>query len=71
MCFCLQIEGQEYIVTALVLRYKLTRGRYVRDHNKLEVLRTGRYLYNEYLSNMMQLASAGGSGRGGDSKPRS
>ena len=42
-------------MTALVLRYKLRRGRYERDHSKLEVLRTGRFLYNEYLASMMKL----------------
>lgn len=50
-----QIEGEEYVVTALVLQYKLRRGRYERAHNKLEVLRTGRFLYNEYLASMMKM----------------
>ena len=58
---CLQIDGEEYIVQSLVLRYKLQRGRYVRDHNKLEVLRAGRYLVNQYLSSM--LAASGKEGR--------
>ena len=49
-----QIEGQEYVVTALVLQYKLRRGRYVRDHNRLEVQRTGRFLYNGFLDRCMQ-----------------
>jgi hypothetical protein len=60
----LQIEGQEYVVTALVLQYKLQKGKYVRDHSKLEVLRTGRFLYNEYLSSMMKLSSPRGTNRG-------
>lgn len=33
----LQIEGKEYIVTSLILQYKLQRGRYVRDHCKVQV----------------------------------
>jgi hypothetical protein len=52
----LQIEGEEYIVTGLVLQYKLQRGKYVRDHSKLEVQRTGRFLYNEFLRDMMKLS---------------
>ena len=55
----MQIEGEEYVVTGLVLQYKLQKGKYVRDHSKLEVLRTGRFLYNEYLSNMMELSHKG------------
>jgi hypothetical protein len=54
----MQIEGQEYVVTSLILQYKLHRGRYVRDHSKLEVLRTGRYLYNEYLKSMMKMTTS-------------
>lgn len=49
----MQIEGKEYVVTSLVLQYKLQRGRYVREHSKLQVLATGRFFYNEYLSAMM------------------
>jgi hypothetical protein len=52
----MQIEGEEYIVTGLILQYKLQRGKYVRDHSKLEVQRTGRFLYNEFLRNMMELS---------------
>jgi hypothetical protein len=47
------VEGSEYIVTSLVLHYKLQRGKYVRDHNKLKVQRTGRYLYNSFLTSLM------------------
>jgi hypothetical protein len=54
----MQIEGREYVVTALVLQFKLQRGRYVREHGKLEVQATGRYLYNQFLSDMMDLAGA-------------
>jgi hypothetical protein len=53
-----QIEGKEYVVTALVLNFKLRRGRYERDHSKLEVQRTGRFLYNQYLTAMMDQAGA-------------
>eukprot|EP00892_Ulva_mutabilis_P000697 jgi/Ulvmu1/10628/UM066_0007.1 len=51
----LSIEGKEYVVTSLILQYKLQRGRYVRDHCKLQVLPTGRYFYNEFLSAMMEM----------------
>ena len=50
----MQIEGTEYIVTSLVIHYKLTNGKYFRDHNKLEVQSTGRFLYNGYLTNLMR-----------------
>lgn len=56
----LQIEGKEYIVTSLTLQYRLQKGKYVRDHSKLKVLATGRYLYNEYLSSMMDQAPTKG-----------
>jgi hypothetical protein len=56
----LQIRGQEFIVTALVLNFKLQNGKYVKDHSKLEVLRTGRFLYNEFLSSMMEVSPENG-----------
>jgi hypothetical protein len=60
-CSCVQIEGKEYVVTSLVLQYRLERGKYVRDHSKVKVLATGRYFYNEYLSAMMEKAPVDGS----------
>ena len=53
----MQIEGKEYVVTSLILQYRLERGKYVKDHSKVKVLATGRYFYNEYLSAMMEKAS--------------
>jgi hypothetical protein len=37
---------RRYIVTALVLQFKLVAGRYRRDHSRLEVQPVGRYLTN-------------------------
>lgn len=39
----------------VVLRYRLVRGRYRQDHRRLEVRRTGRYLYNQFLETMYSM----------------
>jgi hypothetical protein len=45
----IEIDGHGYVVTGLVLQYKLQRGRYVREHSRLEVQPTGRWLLNMML----------------------
>ena len=49
---------QDYVVSSLVVQYKLRKGRYERDHNRLEVQQTGRYLVNMYLNQCMQRGSS-------------
>ncbi|WIA30383.1 hypothetical protein OEZ86_000469 [Tetradesmus obliquus] len=49
----IEIEGQGYVVTRLELTFKLVKGRYVRDHSRLEVQPTGRYFLNMMLDNLI------------------
>ena len=44
---------QDFVVTSLVLQYKLVAGRYQREHNKLEVQQTNRYLMNLYYDSLL------------------
>eukprot|EP01025_Chloroclados_australasicus_P066273 TRINITY_DN9098_c0_g2_i1.p1 TRINITY_DN9098_c0_g2~~TRINITY_DN9098_c0_g2_i1.p1 ORF type:complete len:600 (-),score=51.13 TRINITY_DN9098_c0_g2_i1:462-2159(-) len=50
----IEVEGQGYVVSSVVLRYKLERGKYVRDHNKLEVQKTPRYFLNLMLKDLYE-----------------
>ena len=45
---------QDFVVTSLVLKYKLVAGRYQRDHNRLEVQQTSRYLMNLYYDGLLE-----------------
>ena len=45
---------QDFVVTSLVLKYKLVGGRYQRDHNRLEVQQTNRYLMNLYYDGLLE-----------------
>ena len=45
---------QDFVVTSLVLKYKLVAGRYQRDHNRLEVQQTNRYLMNLYYDGLLE-----------------
>lgn len=58
----IEIDGQGYVVTSLVLQYKLVKGKYVRDHNKLEVQPTGRYFLNMMLENLISARYIGPTG---------
>lgn len=58
----IEVDGQGYVVTSLVLRYKLVKGKYVRDHNRLDVLPTGRYFLNLMLENLIQARYLGPTG---------
>eukprot|EP01024_Parvocaulis_polyphysoides_P021608 TRINITY_DN2023_c0_g1_i2.p2 TRINITY_DN2023_c0_g1~~TRINITY_DN2023_c0_g1_i2.p2 ORF type:complete len:121 (-),score=3.22 TRINITY_DN2023_c0_g1_i2:276-638(-) len=50
----IEVEGQGYVVSCVVLRYKLERGKYIRDHNKLEVQKTPRYFLNLMLNDLYE-----------------
>lgn len=45
---------QDFVVTSLVLKYKLVGGRYQRDHNRLEVQQTSRYFVNLYYDSLLE-----------------
>ncbi len=42
-----EAEAEDYIVQRTVLRYKLERGKYRPKEKRLEVRKTGRFLYNK------------------------
>ncbi|KAK1290731.1 hypothetical protein QJS10_CPB18g01309 [Acorus calamus] len=48
------IEGQAYMVSAVVHRYQLRKGRYEPSEKRLDVQSTGRYIVNMYLENLLQ-----------------
>ncbi|EFN56875.1 hypothetical protein CHLNCDRAFT_51665 [Chlorella variabilis] len=66
-----EIAGSSYVVQSVVLQFKLVRGKYRRDHARLEVQGTGRWMANLYLENVFQLDAppegGGGSGSGSGS----
>eukprot|EP00951_Prasinocladus_malaysianus_P009637 scaffold70346_cov37-Prasinocladus_malaysianus.AAC.1 len=49
-----EVEGSEYVVSSVVLRYRLEYGKYVRDHNRLEVQPTSRYFLNRMLDDIYE-----------------
>lgn len=59
----LELDGQSYVVTGLVLQYKLQRGKYVRHHSRLEVQKTGRFFLNQMLNNLIQATYMGETGK--------
>lgn len=48
---------RDYVVSAVVLHYKLRSGKYQRDHNRLEVQKTGRWLLNQHLEQLLDSPS--------------
>lgn len=61
--------GDDYVVQSVVMQYKLVRGKYRRDHTRLEVFRTGRYLANSFLEGLLQLKAGPPPDGGGGSAP--
>eukprot|EP00775_Hariotina_reticulata_P011627 gene11627-11771_t len=59
----IEIDGQGYVVTSLVLKYKLVKGKYVRDHSRLEVLPTSRYFLNMMLDGLVHAKYIGPTGQ--------
>ena len=53
----IEVNGQSYIVKTTTIRYKLERGRYVRDKKRVDVLGTSRYLSNLYLNQLLEKSS--------------
>ena len=45
----IEVEGDSYVVQKVVFRFRLTRGKYKPAERRLEVRRTGRFLYNKYV----------------------
>ncbi len=61
-CTC---NGQFFIVEKTRVRWKLERGRYVRDHKRLDVLGTGRYLSNMFLNSLLEIETSDEEEEGG------
>lgn len=51
----IEVMGDSYVVQKVVLRYRLVRGRYRQDHRRLEVRRTGRFLYDKFLETVYSM----------------
>ena len=50
----IELDGTEYVVRGLVLRYRLVRGRYERDASVLEVSTQGRFLVERFLQGLLE-----------------
>ena len=61
----IEIDGQFFIVEKTRVRWKLERGRYVRDHKRLDVLGTGRYLSNMFLNSLLEIETSDEEEEGG------
>ena len=53
----LQVDEVDYVVSSVVLNYKLVGGRYRRENNRLEVQTTGRYFLNMHLEQLLDAPS--------------
>jgi hypothetical protein len=62
----IEVEGAGYVVTSVVVQFKLRQGKYVREHNKLEVLPTGRWLLNLQLESLLKATYIGPPGSAQD-----
>lgn len=51
----IDVGGSAYVVQSVVLQYKLVRGRYQRDHQRLEVTAGGRLLAEQFLEGLLEL----------------
>jgi hypothetical protein len=51
-------DGSSYVVESLVLRFRLVNGRYQQEHRRLDVNKTGRFLYNTFLESVYAQSAA-------------
>jgi len=49
----IEVDGESYIVSSVVLKYKRQGGRYVRNHNGLNVQSLSRFFVTRHLENML------------------
>ena len=50
-----ELEGEgSFVVSRTVHKYKLEKGKYVKDHKRLEVEPTGRYFLNRMLDDIYE-----------------
>mmetsp|Transcript_13794 Transcript_13794/g.24151 ORF Transcript_13794/g.24151 Transcript_13794/m.24151 type:complete len:161 (-) Transcript_13794:243-725(-) len=58
----IDIEGQGYVVTATYVQMKLQKGQYVRDHSRLDVTPTGRWVLQQHLNSLLKATFVGPTG---------
>lgn len=62
----ISVEDTDYVVQSLVVQFKLVRGRYQREHHRLDCMSASRYLLNRNLENSLSgkgpPPTSGGSG---------
>lgn len=49
----IHVQGKDWVVSSLVLKYKLVRGKYEREHNRLNVQEMSRYFLNMHLDTLL------------------
>ncbi|MEW5312979.1 MAG: hypothetical protein WDW38_004575 [Sanguina aurantia] len=49
----IEILGDAYVVTCTCIMFKLAGGKYVRDHSRLDVQPTSRYILNAMLDDLI------------------
>lgn len=50
----LNVDGEDYVVTTVVSQYRLSAGKYRKEHNRLDVQPLSRWLLNGYLTNILE-----------------
>jgi len=61
-----EVEGEgTFVVSRVVMKYRLEQGKYVKDHNRLEVQPTSRYFLNLMLDDIYQQSSTDSGERSG------
>lgn len=53
------MAGTSYVVDAVVIQFKLVKGRYERAHHRLDVWSTSRFLLNRNLESALGRPSSG------------
>jgi hypothetical protein len=51
-------DGSSYVVESLTLIFRLVNGRYQQEHRRLDVNKTGRFLYNTFLESVYAQSAA-------------
>mmetsp|Transcript_55889 Transcript_55889/g.177120 ORF Transcript_55889/g.177120 Transcript_55889/m.177120 type:complete len:98 (+) Transcript_55889:469-762(+) len=54
------VKEQEYVVSQVTYQYKLIRGRYKKEHKRLDVKETSRYLLDMQLTDLLENTPRGG-----------
>ncbi|KAK9842082.1 hypothetical protein WJX81_007684 [Elliptochloris bilobata] len=49
----INVQGEDYVVRTLVLKYKLVGGRYERDHSRLDCTATSRFILDTYFDQLI------------------